>query len=79
LRTSDAGDTVKPMALMAHLHRGETLGDRVMKVDHAGEHGAVCIYLAQRWFARCGHRTWSRNSIISWLMNVGTAPGSERS
>jgi ubiquinone biosynthesis monooxygenase Coq7 len=40
------------MALMAHLHRGETLGDRVMKVDHAGEHGAVCIYLAQRWFAR---------------------------
>jgi 3-demethoxyubiquinol 3-hydroxylase len=24
----------------------------VMKVDHAGEHGAVCIYLAQRWFAR---------------------------
>ena len=23
-----------------------------MKVDHAGEHGAVCIYLAQRWFAR---------------------------
>ena len=23
-----------------------------MKVDHAGEHGAVCIYLAQRWAAR---------------------------
>jgi ubiquinone biosynthesis monooxygenase Coq7 len=23
-----------------------------MKVDHAGEHGAVCIYLAQRVFAR---------------------------
>lgn len=34
------------------LNAGETLGDRIMKVDHAGEHGAVCIYRAQRWFAR---------------------------
>lgn len=40
------------MAVAARLNRGETLGDRVMKVDHAGEHGAVCIYRAQRWFAR---------------------------
>ncbi|HEX8654834.1 MAG TPA: demethoxyubiquinone hydroxylase family protein [Allosphingosinicella sp.] len=40
------------MALAARLKPGETLGDRVMKVDHAGEHGAVCIYRAQRWFAR---------------------------
>jgi ubiquinone biosynthesis monooxygenase Coq7 len=40
------------MALVARSKRGETLGDRVMKVDHAGEHGAVCIYRAQRWFAR---------------------------
>jgi ubiquinone biosynthesis monooxygenase Coq7 len=40
------------MALIARLNAGETLGDRVIKVDHAGEHGAVCIYLAQRWFAR---------------------------
>lgn len=23
-----------------------------MKVDHAGEHGAICVYRAQRWFAR---------------------------
>ncbi|KTE29308.1 ubiquinone biosynthesis protein UbiB [Sphingopyxis sp. HIX] len=38
--------------LAARLGAGETLGDRVMKVDHAGEHGAVCIYRAQRWFAR---------------------------
>lgn len=38
--------------LVARLNAGETLGDRVMQVDHAGEHGAVCIYLAQRWFAR---------------------------
>jgi ubiquinone biosynthesis monooxygenase Coq7 len=40
------------MTIAARLNRGESLGDRVMKVDHAGEHGAVCIYLAQRWFAR---------------------------
>lgn len=40
------------MATAARLRAGETLGDRVMKVDHAGEHGAVCIYTAQRWFAR---------------------------
>lgn len=40
------------MTLAASLRPGETLGDRVMKVDHAGEHGAVCIYTAQRWFAR---------------------------
>ena len=43
---------VARMSLVARLNPGETLGDRVMKVDHAGEHGAVCIYLAQRWFAR---------------------------
>lgn len=40
------------MALAARLTLNETLGDRVMKVDHAGEHGAVCIYGARRWFAR---------------------------
>lgn len=40
------------MPLIAWLKPGETLGDRVMKVDHAGEHGAICIYTAQRWFAR---------------------------
>jgi ubiquinone biosynthesis monooxygenase Coq7 len=40
------------MALTARLKLGETLGDRVMKVDHAGEHGAICIYRAQIWLAR---------------------------
>ena len=40
------------MSLAARLSRGETLGDRIIKVNHAGEHGAVCIYTAQRWFAR---------------------------
>jgi len=40
------------MTLTARLKPTETLGDRVMKVDHAGEHGAICIYRAQIWFAR---------------------------
>lgn len=40
------------MAIAARLQPGEMLGDRVMKVDHAGEHGAICIYRAQLWFAR---------------------------
>ena len=40
------------MQLTARLKVGETLGDRVMKVDHAGEHGAICIYRAQRRLAR---------------------------
>ncbi len=40
------------MTIAARLAYGETLGDRVMKVDHAGEHGAICIYRAQRWMAR---------------------------
>jgi len=40
------------MTISVRLKAGETLGDRVMKVDHAGEHGAICIYRAQRWFAR---------------------------
>lgn len=40
------------MTVAACLVPGETLGDRVMKVDHAGEHGAVCVYRAQRWMAR---------------------------
>ena len=40
------------MTIAARLKSGEALGDRVMKVDHAGEHGAVCIYTAQAWVAR---------------------------
>jgi 3-demethoxyubiquinol 3-hydroxylase len=40
------------MSLVARLKLGESLGDRVIKVDHAGEHGAICIYTAQIWFAR---------------------------
>lgn len=40
------------VATIANLKSGETLGDRIMKVDHAGEHGAVCVYSAQIWLAR---------------------------
>ncbi|HEY0131430.1 MAG TPA: demethoxyubiquinone hydroxylase family protein, partial [Allosphingosinicella sp.] len=40
------------MILAARLKPGETLGDRIMKVDHAGEHGGICIYRAQILLAR---------------------------
>ncbi|WP_152433827.1 demethoxyubiquinone hydroxylase family protein [Erythrobacter sp. THAF29] len=39
-------------ALGARLKSNETLGDRVIKVDHAGEHGAINIYTWQRAFAK---------------------------
>lgn len=36
------------MEIVARLHSGESIGDRVLKVDHAGEHGAVNIYRGQQ-------------------------------
>lgn len=33
--------------MTARLRFGEPLGDRALKVDHAGEHGAVNIYRGQ--------------------------------
>jgi ubiquinone biosynthesis monooxygenase Coq7 len=39
-------------SLTATLHGSETLGDRIMKVNHAGEQGAIAVYAAQRWIAR---------------------------
>ncbi|HEY0147684.1 MAG TPA: demethoxyubiquinone hydroxylase family protein [Allosphingosinicella sp.] len=50
------------MSLSARLKPGETMGDRVMKVDHAGEHGAICIYRAQRFFAR-----WTAPEMVAEL------------
>jgi len=38
--------------LTATLHGSEALGDRIMKVNHAGEHGAIAVYAIQRWIAR---------------------------
>ncbi len=40
------------MTLAARLKVGETLCNRVIKVDHAGEHGAISIYTTQLWMAR---------------------------
>jgi ubiquinone biosynthesis monooxygenase Coq7 len=50
---SDDGKTMTggALTLSARLKPGESLGDRVMKVNHAGEQGAVCIYRSQRWIA----------------------------
>ena len=50
------------MTVAARLNPGETLGDRIMKVNHAGEHGAICIYTEQRWFAR-----WRAQSMVAEL------------
>lgn len=51
MRTCARPGTSLKMALVARLNVGETIGNRVMKVYHAGEHRAVCIYLAQTWIA----------------------------
>jgi 3-demethoxyubiquinol 3-hydroxylase len=40
------------MELAARLGPGESLGDRVLKVNHAGEHGAVNIYRGQALASR---------------------------
>ncbi|WP_343520664.1 demethoxyubiquinone hydroxylase family protein [Sphingomonas sp.] len=48
--------------LGARLRAGETLADRIMKVDHAGEHCAICIYTAQRWIAR-----WRAPAMVAEL------------
>src|SRR5258708_3547579 len=50
------------MEVIAQLAADESLGDRVMKVDHAGEHGAVNIYRAQLLACR-----WRRSDITSEL------------
>jgi 3-demethoxyubiquinol 3-hydroxylase len=38
--------------IIARLKPGESLGDRILKVDHAGEHGAVNIYRMQSAIAK---------------------------
>ena len=40
------------MEIAARLNRGESLGDRILKVNHAGEHGAVNIYRGQVFASR---------------------------
>jgi len=40
------------METIAQPVAGNELGDRIVKVNHAGEHGAVCIYSGQIFAAR---------------------------
>ena len=40
------------MSVAANVTRVAPLGDRILKVDHAGEHGAVAIYTGQILLAR---------------------------
>jgi ubiquinone biosynthesis monooxygenase Coq7 len=55
------------IAISARLNRGETLGGRVMKVNHAGEHGAVNIYAGQIVIAR-----WTAPDLVSELSEFRT-------
>jgi len=48
------------MELAASLKSGETVGDRVMKVNHAGEHGAINIYRGQLLVCRLVIKTPSQ-------------------
>mgnify|MGYP001549595610 CR=1 FL=1 len=50
------------MAVAARLNRAEKLGDRILKVDHAGEHGAVNIYRGQIHACR-----WRAPSLVAQL------------
>src|SRR5882672_891024 len=50
------------MESTARLKPGETLGDRILKVDHAGEHGAVNIYRGQALVS-----TWRAPAIVEEL------------
>ena len=52
------------VAVAARLNRAERLGDRILKVDHAGEHGAVNIYRAQ--IAMC---RWRAPNLVRGLEN----------
>jgi len=51
------------MTLHARLNANESLGGRVMKVNHAGEQGAVCIYSGQIFVAR-----FTARSIVAELV-----------
>jgi hypothetical protein len=47
-KRTESQTSSRNMELIARLSHDETLGDRVLKVNHAGEHGAVNIYRGQR-------------------------------
>ncbi|NNG04894.1 MAG: demethoxyubiquinone hydroxylase family protein [Inquilinus sp.] len=49
-------------AIAACLNSGESLADRILKVNHAGEHGAVNIYRGQALICR-----WRAPSLLAEL------------
>jgi len=50
------------MELSPAQRRNEHLGDRILKVNHAGEHGAINIYAGQMLVAR-----WTAPSVLAEL------------
>jgi len=55
-------DMTTDLAISAWLRRGESLGDRILKLDHAGENGAVHIYAGQIVVAR-----WQAPELVADL------------
>jgi ubiquinone biosynthesis monooxygenase Coq7 len=53
-----------PRVAVRRLRPARTIGEVMIKVDHAGEHGAVSIYRAQRWVAR-----WTAPSLLPEVDN----------
>ena len=58
-RVSETSPPERPSPAVRRLRPAKAIGEVMLKVDHAGEHGAVCIYRAQRWVAR-----WRAPSVI---------------
>jgi demethoxyubiquinone hydroxylase (CLK1/Coq7/Cat5 family) len=55
------------------------LGSRIMKVDHAGEFGAICIYTGQIWLASLRARDLIPEFIELDRMSVAIAQSLVRS
>jgi 3-demethoxyubiquinol 3-hydroxylase len=55
-------DSASTLRISARLNANESLGDRVLKVDHCGEHAAICIYAGQLAVAR-----WRAPGVITEL------------
>ena len=61
------------MEVIARLAADESLGDRVMKVNHAGEQGAVNIYRAQLLGCRWRNSDITSELNSSWTSKCDTA------
>ena len=55
------------MEAATRFKEGETLGDRILKVNHAGEHGAVNIYKGQR--VACWWRDAELKAVLKELQS----------